>query len=185
MISICSQPVSGVSWWVEHFAVPASFIVLGATIGFVIGRINQRLDALKSKKNFLRAIAFELRGLQGHLKLTKSTIDEGLLNHASGKCEMVNFTDSYALAIFTTLLGKLVDISDEVILNAIVIYSEIQDINDLKDKLSAQGTEIVHLDPGPNRETRIEYYFTGLNHLSDIISMVTGKIDKLLPKLPV
>jgi hypothetical protein len=183
VISICSQPDSGVSWWVEHFAAPASFIVLGALIGFFLGRINQRLDARKSKKNFLRAIALELRGLQGNLKQTKSTIDETLLEYASGKCEMVKFTDSYGLAIFTTLLGKLVDISEEEILTAIVIYSEIQDINELKDKLSEEGTEIVRLDPGPNRETRIEYYFTGLKHLSDIISMVTAKIDKLLPKL--
>jgi len=182
---VCAQPASGMSWWLEHLAVPASFVLLGAAIGFILGRINQRLDARKSKKNFLQAIAFELRGLQGHLRLTKNTIDGTLLDYSNGKSEMVNFSDSYTLAIFTTLLSKLVDISDEVILNAIVIYSEIQDINDLKDKLSAQGMEIVHLDPGPNRKIRIEHYFTGLKHLSDIISMVLGKIEKLLPKLPV
>jgi hypothetical protein len=35
-----------------------------------------------------------------------------------------------------------------------------------------------------SRQTRVEYFFTGLKHLSDIISMVQGKIEKLLPKLP-
>lgn len=107
VISVDSQPVSGMSWWLEHVAVPASFILLGAAIGFILGRINQRLDARRSKKNFLRAIAIELRGLQGHLKITKSTADEALEDFAKGKSETVNFTDSYELMIFTTQLGKV------------------------------------------------------------------------------
>jgi hypothetical protein len=185
MISVSSQPVSGMSWWLEHVAVPASFILLGAAIGFILGRINQRLDARRSKKNFLRAISIELRGLQGHLRITKNTADEALADFANGKSETVNFTDSYELMIFTTQLGKLPDISDERVLNAIEIYSDIGAAQGFRDKLSAEGMEIVQLDPGPNRQTRIEYYFTGMKHLSDIISMVLGKIENLLPKLPV
>ena len=113
---VCSQPVSGISWWLERVAVPASFILLGAAIGFILGRINQRLDAGKPKKSFLRAIAIEFCGLQGHLKITKSTADEALTDFANGKSETVDFTDSYQLMIFTTHLGKLADISDERIL---------------------------------------------------------------------
>src|ERR1700730_12025746 len=110
---VCSQPSGGTSWWLEHVAVPASFVLLGAAIGFILGRINQWLDARKSRKNFLQAIAIELRGLQRHLKITKSSADEALADFVKGKSETVNFTDSYELMIFNTQLGKLTDISDQ------------------------------------------------------------------------
>jgi hypothetical protein len=182
---LCSQPVNEVPWWVEHFFVPAAFTVLGAAIGFVLGRINQRLDARKSRNNFLRAIGIELRGLQGHLKLTKDVADEALADFKKGKSEVVNFTDSYELTIFTTQFGKLTDISDERILNAVEIYSDIGAAQSHRARLSSGGIEIVQLDPGDaSRQTRVEYYLTGLKHLSDIISMVQEKIQKLLPKLP-
>jgi hypothetical protein len=178
------QPTSEMPWWVEHFAVPAAFTVLGAAIGFILGRINQQLDARKSKNNFLRAIGVELRGLQEHLKLTKHVADEALAELKKGKSEVVNFTDSYELTIFTTQLGKLSDVSDERILNAIEIYSDIGAAQSLRNSLSSEGMKIVQLDSGDaSRQTRVEYYFTGLKHLSDIISMVQGKIEKLLPEL--
>jgi hypothetical protein len=184
-MSVCPEPVSVVPWWVDLFAVPAAFTVLGATIGFVLGRINQRLDARKSKNNFLWAIRVELRGLVEHLKLTKKVADEALADFKNGKSEVVNFTDSYELVIFTTQLGKLTDISDERILNAIEIYSDIGGAQNHKNSLSSEGMKIVQLDPGDTtRQTRVEYYFTGLKHLSDIISMMLEKIEKLLPKLP-
>jgi len=172
-------------WWVEHLAVPIAFTLLGAVLGFVLGRINQRLDARKSKKNFLKAIVVELRALRDHLKLTKTTADGALADFVNGKSELVNFTDCYQMTIFSTQFGKLADVSDERTLNAIELYSDIGAAQSLKDRLSREGMEIVQLEPGPLRETRVKYYFTGLKHLSDIIAMALEKIEKLLPKLSV
>ena len=81
---------------------------------------------------------------------------------------------------------KMADISDELILNAIEIDSDIAAAQNHRDRLSSDGMEIVQLDPvDSSRQARVEYYFAGLKHLSDIISMVQEKIEKLLPKLPV
>lgn len=171
-------------WWVEHLAVPVAFTLLGAALGFVLGRLNQRLDARKSRNNFLKAIALELRALRDHLKNTRSTADEALADFANGKAEVVNFTDSYELTIFTTQFGKLADISDERILNAIGIYSDIGAAQSHKGMLSEEAMKIVQLEPGTDRDTRVQYYFTGLKHLSDILGMVLEKIEELLPKLP-
>jgi hypothetical protein len=107
--AICPEPANQMPWWVEHLVVPVAFTLLGAVLGFFLGRINQRLDARKSKKNFLKAIGVELRSLRDHLKLTKSTADGALADFVNGKSELVNFTDSYQMTIFSTQFGKLAE----------------------------------------------------------------------------
>ena len=123
--------------------------------------------------------------MQGHLKDTKDTADEALADFKNGKSELVNFTDSYESTIFTTQFGKLADLSDERILNAVELYSDIGAAQSHRDRLSSEGMAIVQLDSGDtSRQTRVEYYFKGLEHLSVIIWIVQEKIERLLPKLP-
>lgn len=161
-----------------------AFTALGAALGFFLGRINQRLDARKSKNNFLKAIGVELRALQNHIEETKRAADEVLTDFAHGKRGVVTFTDSYEVTIFTTQFGKLADISDERILMAIGIYSDVGAAQNHQGKLSEEAAKIAQLEPGAAHDACVESYFAGLQHLSDILATVLKKIEDLLPKLP-
>lgn len=65
-------------WLVEHVAVPAIFVLLGALLGFVAGQIKDYFDSRRIKRSFLKAIRIELTTLRKHLEGTLKDVTEVL-----------------------------------------------------------------------------------------------------------
>lgn len=131
-------------WWVEKLAIPGFFTLIGATVGWVIAELREKLHARRSKSAFLRAVGFELDALVAQLDSSTKTVDESLkrLETGGGPPQLAGVIRR---TVFDSQLSKLRDVDDARIMEVILLYSDIGILDQVIAKLNQLGTELAKL----------------------------------------
>src|SRR5271167_3821506 len=126
-------PSGQIPWWLDRVATPAIFVVLGATLGFVLGRINDWLNARIAKKAFLRAIRVELSTLRKHLEGTLKDATEVRDLLQKGERKALHLATAFQTGVYTSQLGRLRDVSDPLVLEIIRFYDQLSNLERVKN----------------------------------------------------
>jgi len=137
-------------WWVGQLLIPGIFTVLGAGIGFGAGRLKDWLDAEAAKKAFLVSIGSELQGLYLQLQRSQEEVEGGKSRFTKDPAKALppQFALALRTAIFSTQLAKLRDVSDPLVQQVILLYSDLSLLPSITDLLNQQSFEYLKAQNG-------------------------------------
>src|SRR6266403_3414308 len=131
-------------WWTEKLVIPGFFILVGALVGWIGTELKEKLQARRSKRAFLRAVGLELDAICAQLESTDKTVDASLnrLEQGGGP---PHFAGVVRRTVFDSQLSKLRDVDDALIVEVILLYSDIGTLDQVVATLNQQGTELAKL----------------------------------------
>jgi hypothetical protein len=184
-IMCCEQT----AWLVEHIAVPAFFVLLGALLGFVAGQIKDYFDSRRIKKSFLKAIRIELTTLRKHLEGTLKDVTEVLDGlRQKGARKALHLSPKFQVGVYTSQLARLRDVSDLVVLEIIRLYDQLSNLEIVKAHVTARSFELSALTESNSdieKENPIgSDYASSLEEVKRKINQLIPAADALIPKLP-
>ncbi len=138
------MPPATLPWWIDKLAIPGFFTALGAGVGWLITELREMLHARRSKRAFLRAVGLELDGLCAQLDLFDTLVDESLNRLQTGG-EPPQLAGVIRRIVFDSQLSKLRDVDDALIVEVILLYSDIGALDQVVAKLNQQGGELAKL----------------------------------------
>lgn len=176
-------------WLVEHVAVPAIFVLLGALLGFVAGQIKDYFDSRRIKRSFLKAIRIELTTLRKHLEGTLkdgTEVLDGLRKKGARKA--LHLSPKFQVGVYTSQLARLRDVSDSVVLEIIRFYDQLANLEIVKAQVAARSYELSTLTGSSDdieRETPVAGDYVGsLEEVIRRIKQLIPAADGLIEKLP-
>ena len=176
-------------WLVEHVAVPAIFLLLGALLGFVAGQIKDYFDSRRIKKSFLKAIRIELTTLRKHLDGTLKDVTEVLDGlRQKGARKALHLSPKFQVGVYTSQLARLRDVSDSVVLEIIRFYDQLSNLEIVKAHVTARSFELSALTESNGdieKENPIgSDYVSSLEEVKRRINQLIPAADELISKLP-
>ena len=185
MADLLVELVTTVSEAHDHRSiVPAFFTLIGAGLGFALGRLKDWLDDRKLRKTFLRAVRVELSVARGHL--------DGTLKDATGARTQLNMGVPVALHLATAFqtgiyahqIGKLKDVFDPLVIECIQFYDKLANLERLKTRLTTVSFELATgVSTETGQGTAIHYRDT-LDEIIKRINQLLPAADSLINKLP-
>jgi hypothetical protein len=174
----CMTPSEQIPWWLDHIATPAIFVVLGATLGFVLGRVNDWLNSRTVKRAFLKAIRVEMSTLRKHLggTLQDATEVKDLLQ--KGVRRGLHLATAFQTGVYSCQLGKLRDVSDPLVLEIIRFYDQLSNLERVKNHATARLFELTAL--AKSREDIIREQSMTIDYASTLDEVIK-RINQLLP----
>lgn len=177
-----------VPWWLDHVAMPASFVFLGAAIGFVAGRLNDWLNARIVKGGFLKAIRVELLILRNHLEGTLKDANEVIDLKKKGIPKVLHFAPVFQTGVYTCQVGKLRDISNPLVLEIIRFYDQLSNLERVKNHTAARAFELTGLTTSKEDSLKGQFvssdYFSSLEEVIRRINQLLSAANGLINKLP-
>jgi len=168
--------------------MPTFFIFIGAAVGFISGRLKDRLDARIVKQAFTRAIRVELTNLRQHLEGTLKDAAEVMDLLQKGARKALHLSTTFQIGVYTSQLGKLRDVSDPVVLEIIRFYDQLSNLERVKNHAAARSRELTVLTTSKEdaeREQPIALdYASSLEEVIKRVNQLLAAADSLLSKLP-
>jgi hypothetical protein len=138
------MPPAAQPWWIEKLAIPGFFILIGAAVGWIVTELREKCQAHRSKRSFLRAIGLELDAICVQLDSNRKAVDESLNRLQSGG-GAPHFAGVPRRTVFDSQFSKLRDVDDPLVMEVILLYSDIGALDQMVAKLNEDGTELSKL----------------------------------------
>ncbi len=161
-------------WWLDRIVVPVSFTLFGALLGFISGRLKDRLDDRKAKKVFLKAIRVELSALHEHLDGTLRDAVKAREELKKGISVALHLGTFFQTGIYASQVGKLRDVFDSLVIEVIQFYDKLANLERVKSRLTVVSFELATNVAGDSGASALHY--------RDTLDEVINRIEKLLPE---
>jgi hypothetical protein len=169
-------------WWVTSLAIPAFFVVLGATVGLVFGEIKDWFKEKRTKRAFLKAVSIELSALKSTLEQAIEYI-EGLMVLVQVNGHAPQLVPRWGTSVFGTQLGKLRDVADPLVVQVIETYMMVSVIERGFAQANHDSQNFASAKPGNEKATAQSRLNSTLRVLNEEITKTTPKIADILLKL--
>jgi hypothetical protein len=126
--------------WLHELVFPLVFTVAGAGIGFFASQIRDDQNAKRAKISFLRAVGMELAELSVQLADLLQNVRDSSARVTDGGTGP-HFAIAFQTSVFTSQIGKLRDLDDPLLLDAVRFYSELGSLQQFLEAITDQGDE--------------------------------------------
>lgn len=178
---------SGMSlpWYADKLALPAFFILVGAAVGFLSGRVKDFLDAKKTKAAFLKAIGFELAALEEQLNASLQETRQSLNRMQTKDGAAPILVGVLRTTVFSSQLGRLRDLNDSILMEIVKLYSDLGMVEGLLSQQNKCGTELLRVPSGSQSHAQLSGAMVSiLRVLSEQLTGFLSRIKALRSKLP-
>jgi hypothetical protein len=180
-------PPGQISWWLDRVVMPAFLLVVGAALGFGAGRINDRWNARKMKKAFLKAIRVELATLRDHLSGTLEDATEARDALQKGIRKALHLATSFQTGVYTCQVGKLRDVFDPLVLEVIRFYDQLSNLERVKNHIYKRSFDLAastESSADKKEQSLARDYLSSLNEAIKRINTLLPISEALINKLP-
>jgi len=180
-----TAPPVQVPWWIEHILSPGLFILLGASLGFALGRLKDSLDDRSTRKMFLKAVRVELSTMRTHLEgtLKDATETQGKLD--KGAHEALQLATVFQTGVFSSQIGKLKRVFDPLVIDVIHFYDKVANLERIKSRLTTVAFELGSGAVGGERAGAVALQYRGtLVELIRRINLLLPEVSALIDRLP-
>jgi len=173
--------------WLREVGIPAFFVVLGATLGFLASYFlekqkarREERQAKQAKASFLRAIGMELDALGDQLDASLHEVQESIERAKSGTGPQIAAT--LRTSVFTTQLGKVRDVDDALMIQVIHFYSDLGTLQEIVEAVNNLAAEYNRAEAGPRLGSQ-NRLLSGLRVLLEKIAGFGQRLRELRGKL--
>jgi hypothetical protein len=181
-LTITTASPQRVPWWVEHFAVPILFVVVGAALGFGFGRLKDWLDNRKRKKIFLRAVRVELSVARRHLEGTLTDATDTRAKLDNGVPLALHLATTFQTGIYSSQIGRLNDVFDPLVIEVVQFYDSLMNLEKVKSRLTEVSFDLTTGAARKEDATAVHYRNT-LDEVIRRINQLLPAVDALIRKL--
>lgn len=164
------------SGWLDKFALPAFFTLLGAFVSLLVTEWKVYREAKKRKRAFFHAVGMELDAVKEQLETTINEIDASMRRLQSfGTVRNV---------VFTSQLGKLRDVDDALLMEVIKLYSDLGSLEKMfgaANETSKVYTETTSDVQKPVARSRLN---SALRVLKEQCELFLRRVQTVKSKLP-
>jgi hypothetical protein len=173
-----------VPWWLDHIAVPALFTTLGASLGFVLGRLNDWFDNRKSKATFLKAIRVELGVVRQHLQGTLQDANGAKIQLQAGIPIALHLATAFQTGVYSNQIGKFNDVFDPLVIECIQLHDKLANLEKLKARLTTVSFGLATGVSNQTGQGTAIHYRDTLDEIIKRINQLLPAADSLINKLP-
>jgi hypothetical protein len=171
-----------VPWW-----LPVLYTSFGACLGFVLARLQGRLEKRETRKSFLSGVRAELTTMDEHLKGTLKNATEYKERFDKGDRSLLYLPTDFQRGIFDSQIGKLKSVADPLVIEVIQFYDKVSNLEKVKVHFTSVAFDLTGLPFEPKENDRTEplvaKYYPALNEIikriNELLPIVSGLLAKL------
>ena len=163
--------------------VPAFFVVIGSALGIIASQLRDDRKARRAKRSFIRAIGMELDALGKQLDASLGEVTGSVERLKTGRAP--HFAYAPRTSVYTSQVGKLRDVDDELMIEIIHFYSDLGTLQRIFEGVNEQSAEFNRTEPNSgNRSVMGGAVWSGLKILEEQIAVFGRRLKVLRAKLP-
>jgi hypothetical protein len=170
--------------WLRELVSPAIFTTLGAALGLGASLVLDEWKAKRAKKAFMRAVGMELDRLSDQLDGSYHAVIEALQSVANQN-HRPYFASALRTSVFTNQVGKISDVSDPLVVDVIVFYSDLGTLRQCYEGANQSSVRYNPQDvPSAAKDMARNELVSALTVLRDQIHGFAIRLRQLREKLP-
>ena len=168
-------------WWADRVLGLVSVIV-GAVLGFVASQAKDWLDAKRSKKSFLIAVANELSTVRKQPQCSNEEL-MAAQDRFNERGTPPQFAVRLSTTVFSSQIAHLKNLSDPLVLGVVNFYSVLPQLEQLGQIINQQGNEYLKMTDQQQRDQAGIRLRSALRVTLEEVEKYQHSLDELCAKL--
>ncbi len=169
-------------WWADRVLNLVS-VMVGAILGFLAAQAKDWLDARRSKKSFLTAVANELSTVKKQLQRSHDELTDAQ-RRFNERGTPPQFAGILSTTVFSNQVTHLKSLSDPLVLDVVNYYSTLPVLEGIGRLVNQEANEYLKITDAQQRDHAGIRLRSALRVMLEEIEKYLRNLDELCAKLP-